>query len=239
MASRTSATRPARSRTEFAPAKPKAAKHSRREPASAAGAARWRIVPVTPARWDDLEQLFGPRGACAGCWCMFMRLPLAEFRRGKGEGNRRALRALVAERPPGLLAYAGREPVGWIAVAPREEYRRLENSRVLAPVDGERVWASPCFFVKSGHRGGGLSRALLAAATAFAQRHGAGALEGYPNVNTAHRQAAAFVWSGFESTFRRAGFTEVARRSPVRPILRRTFDRRARKAATVSRSARG
>ena len=239
MASRTSATKPARSRTGSVQAKPAAPKRARRDPAIADGAARWRIVPVTPARWDDLEQLFGPRGACAGCWCMFMRLPLAEFRRGKGAGNRRALRALVARRPPGLIAYAGRDPVGWIAVAPREEFRRLENSRVLAPVEGERVWASPCFFVKSGHRGGGLSLALLEAATAFAERHGAGALEGYPNANTAHKQAAAFVWTGFESTFRRAGFTEVARRSRSRPILRRTFGNRMRKATAASRSDRG
>jgi len=199
----------------------------------------WRIVPVTPGRWKDLEQLFGPRGACAGCWCMFMRLPLAEFRRGQGEGNRRALRALVAKRPPGLIAYAGREPVGWIAVAPREEYRRLENSHVLAPVEGERVWASPCFFVKSGHRGSGLSTALLEAATAFAERKGALALEGYPSVNTTHRQAAAFVWTGFESTFLRAGFTEVARRSPTRPILRRALGPKPRKPAPIRRSARG
>ncbi len=170
---------------------------------------------------------------------MFMRLPLAEFKRGKGEGNRRALRALVKRRAPGLIAYAGRDPVGWIAVAPREEYRRLETSRVLAPVEGERVWASPCFFVKAGHRGGGLSLALLEAATTFAQRHGAGALEGYPNANTAHAQAAAFVWTGFESTFRRAGFAEVARRSPTRPILRMSFRPRASRPAAAKRSARG
>ena len=197
---------------------------------------RWRIMPVTPARWPDLEALFGPRGACAGCWCMFMRLPTAEYRRGQGEGNRRALRALVQRKPPGLLAYEDGEPVGWIAVAPREEFRRLENSRVLAPVPGERVWSSPCFYVKAGHRGGGLSLALLEAATAFAARKGAAALEGYPNSNSAQKQAAAFVWTGFESTFLRAGFTEVARRSARRPILRRALGRGAR-AAAPSRGA--
>ncbi len=186
-------------------------------------ARRWRIVPVTPERWHDLERLFGPKGACAGCWCMFMRLPLAEFRRGKGDGNRRALRARVAERPPGLLAYAGDEPVAWVAVAPREEYARLANSRVLAPVEGERVWSSPCFYVRASHRGAGLSLALLEAAAAYAAKHGAGALEGYPSVNRSERQPAAFVWTGFESTFRHAGFQEIARRSPTRPILRRTF----------------
>ena len=93
-------------------------------------------MPVTPAHWPDLVRLFGEKGACAGCWCMWMRLPLAEFRRGKGDGNRRALRALVARRPPGLLAYVNGEPVGWVAAAPREEYVRLENARVLAPVEG-------------------------------------------------------------------------------------------------------
>ena len=200
---------------------------------------RWKIVPVTPSRWTDLERLFGPKGACAGCWCMFMRLPTAEYRRGQGEGNRRALRALVQKRPPGLLAYEEGEPVGWIAVAPREEFQRLENSRVLSPVPGEHVWSSPCFYVKAGHRGGGLSLALLRAATAYAERKGAASLEGYPNANSAQKQAAAFVWTGFESTFLRAGFREVARRSPKRPILRRVLGGRARpESATGGESSR-
>ena len=41
-------------------------------PARSAPAARgiqYEFHPVTPARWNDLEKLFGPRGACAGCWC--------------------------------------------------------------------------------------------------------------------------------------------------------------------------
>ena len=119
-----------------------------------------RIVPVTPERWPDLVALFGEKGACAGCWCMWMRLPLAEFRRGKGAGNRRALRALVARRPPGLLAYVNGEPVGWVAAAPREEYVRLGNSRMLAPVEGERVWSAPCFYIHRDQRGTNCSRPL-------------------------------------------------------------------------------
>ena len=189
-----------------------------------------RIVPVTPGRWADLERLFGDKGACAGCWCMWMRLPAAEFRRGKGAGNRRALRALVAKRPPGLIAYVSDEPAGWVAVAPREEYVRLGNSRVLEPVEGERVWAAPCFFIGREHRGAGLTAALLEAAAYHAARNGARAIEGYPNMNRAERQAPAFVWTGFESTFKRAGFTEIARRSPTRPILRKALGRRPRAA---------
>ena len=93
-----------------------------------------------------------------------------------------------------------------MAVAPREEYRRLENSRVLEPVPGERVWAAPCFFVKASHRGAGMTLALLDAAAAFAKRKGAHSVEGYPTTNRAERQPPAFVHTGFESTFRRAGF---------------------------------
>ena len=189
-----------------------------------------RIVPVTPERWADLETLFGEKGACAGCWCMWMRLPTAEFRRGKGAGNRRALRALVAKRPPGLIGYVDGVPAGWVAVAPREEYVRLENSRVLEPVEGERVWSAPCFFIGREHRGSGLTAALLEAAAVYAARNGASAIEGYPNVNRAERQPPAFVWSGFESTFQRAGFAEIARRSPTRPILRKALGRRPRAA---------
>jgi hypothetical protein len=191
-----------------------------------------RIVPVTPARWPDLQALFGEKGACAGCWCMWMRLPTAAFRRGKGEGNRRALEALVSKRPPGLIAYVGGVPAGWVAVAPREEYVRLENSRVLEPVAGERVWAAPCFFIGAAFRGAGLTATLLEAATAHAAKNGARAIEGYPNVNRTERQPPAFVWTGFESTFRRAGFEEIARRSPTRPIFRKALAKGA-----ASRSA--
>ncbi|MCE9627889.1 MAG: GNAT family N-acetyltransferase [Candidatus Eisenbacteria bacterium] len=159
---------------------------------------------------------------------MFMRLPNAEFRAGQGSTNRRRLGALVKKRPPGLLAYEHDVPVGWIAIAPREEFVRLENSRVLAPVPGERVWSAPCFFVRAGHRGKGLSGALLKAAVAYARAQGAAHVEGYPHADTAAKQPAAFVWSGFESVYQAQGFTEIARRSKGRPIMRRSLKKGAK-----------
>lgn len=176
--------------------------------------------PVTRERWPDLERLFGERGACAGCWCMWWRLPAAQWRAQRGEANRRALENLVrAGPPPGLLAYVDGEPVGWCALAPRADYVRFAKSRTLQPVDAQPVWSVVCFFVARSFRGRGVSATLLAAAAEFARRGDAHILEGYP-VDPQARQADAFVYTGLASMFRRAGFVEVARRSPTRPIMR-------------------
>jgi hypothetical protein len=74
---------------------------------------RPRIEPLTPERWPDFERLFGPNGACAGCWCMWWRLPRKAFDAGAGEGNRTAFRAIVETGPrPGLLAYSKKSRSG-------------------------------------------------------------------------------------------------------------------------------
>lgn len=178
------------------------------------------ILPLTPDRWGDFEQLFGERGACAGCWCMWWRLPAATWRAQRGQANRAALHAAVRTGPPpGLLAYLDGEPAGWCAVAPRETYVRFLTSRTLKPVDARPVWSVVCFFVARPWRGRGLTLALLEAAKAFVRGQGGSLLEGYP-VEPAARQADAFVFTGLAAAFRRAGFTEVARRSPTRPIMR-------------------
>jgi GNAT superfamily N-acetyltransferase len=181
------------------------------------------IHPATPARWPDIVTLFGPRGACAGCWCMWPRLEAAAFRRGSGDGNRRALQRLVRSRSePGLIAYAAGEPVAWVALAPRSDYPRLERSRVLAAVDDRPVWSVVCFFVRRDWRGRGLTTELLRGAARYAAAHGARWLEGYPT-DVPKRTGDAFVWTGLASSFERAGFHEVARRSKSRPIMRRTL----------------
>ncbi|MDD5265426.1 MAG: GNAT family N-acetyltransferase, partial [Candidatus Bipolaricaulis sp.] len=115
-------------------------------------------VPLTLDRWTDLEKLFGAHGAQAGCWCMWWRQTASEFAAGRGDRNREALRTIVASgEPPGLLAYAGDEPVGWCAVAPRERYVRLARSRILKPIDEQPVWSIPCFFVARSYRRRGIS----------------------------------------------------------------------------------
>jgi len=153
---------------------------------------------------------------------MFPRLTAAEWRAARAS-NRRAFQRLVRSGAvPGLIAFEDGRPVGWVAVAPRSEYRRFERSRVLAPVDDQPVWSVPCFFVRREGRGRGLTVKLLRAACAWAATHGARRVEGYPLEPRAGRLPPAFAWYGLASAFRAAGFREVARRSDTRPIMRKT-----------------
>lgn len=153
---------------------------------------------------------------------MWWRRRGAGWTKGKGAGNRAALRALVSRRtPPGLLAYHASEPVGWLALAPRAEYDRLAHSRVLCPVDDTPVWSITCFFVRADWRGRGVAAALLDAAVPFARKHGAGMLEAYPVDTRGARSPAVWIYTGTAALFSRCGFVEVARRSPARPIMRR------------------
>jgi GNAT superfamily N-acetyltransferase len=179
------------------------------------------IKPLTPRRWGDFEKLFGPRGACAGCWCMFWKLPNKEFEALSYEGNKAAQKAIVESgRGPGLLAYAGQEVVGWIAVEPRSEYPRLERSRILKTVDEQAVWSITCFFTRRDFRGKGVSVELLKGSIEHVRKHGGKIVEGYPSEPKTAKMPAAFAYTGLASAFRAAGFTEVARRSETRPIFR-------------------
>ena len=182
------------------------------------------VKPLTPGRWKDFETLFGPRGACAGCWCQWSRLPRKEFNAVRGAGAKKLMKKLVeAGEPTGLLAYEGKTAVGWAALAPRGKFRRLETSRVLQPVDDKPVWSAPCFFTAKDARGKGVTTALLKAAAAHAAKKGAEILEGYPVETKGKRVPDAFVWWGLSGAFKKAGFKEAVRRSKTRPIMRRAL----------------
>jgi GNAT superfamily N-acetyltransferase len=96
----------------------------------------------------------------------------------------------------------------------------LENSKVLARIDNEKVWSITCFFIAKEHRRKGLSSELLKAAINFCRKKKVKILEGYPTIPYANNTPAAFVWTGIPSAFEKAGFIETARRSKTRPIMR-------------------
>ena len=189
-----------------------------------------KVKPLTPERWVDLERLFGKTGACGGCWCMWWRLSHAEFERKKGESNKRAFRQIVQSGDvPGLVAYRGQAPVGWCAVQPREVFPRLDRSRILKRFDDQPVWSVVCLFTAKEHRRSGVSRALLEAAVKHAKSRGARIIEGYPVDPKQGKMPDAFAWTGLASSFTAAGFVEVARRSPTRPIMRYSLDSESRR----------
>ena len=179
------------------------------------------FYPLTPERWDDLVALFGPRGACGGCWCMWWRLKHSQFEKQKGEENKRALKRIVdSGEVPGLLAFADGQPIGWCSVAPREAFPRLGRSRILKRVDDQPVWSAVCFFVDKQFRRKGVAVRLLGAAVEHAKKHGAMIVEGYPVEPRKASTPDAFAFTGLASAFREAGFVEVLRRSDTRPIMR-------------------
>lgn len=181
-------------------------------------------APLTPDRWTDFERLFGVRGACGGCWCMYWRLSHATYEFQAGEMNRFNMKGIVLSGEiPGILAYQDGEPVGWCAIAPRQAFPRLENSRILKPVDEQPVWSIVCFFVARAYRRQGVTHGLIRSALDFAHQHGAQVVEAYPTIPKAHNSPPVFIFTGVASAFLQVGFVEVARRSENRPILRYRF----------------
>jgi hypothetical protein len=176
--------------------------------------------PLTPANWIALVELFGDKGACGGCWCMYWRCNVAEYNRQKGTGNREAFQKIVERSSPGVLGYVSNIAVGWCAIAPRKEYIRLENSKILKRIDDKVVWSVSCFFIKKEFRRKHLSVPLLKATVDFAFGKGAHIIEGYPIEVVSGSLPDTFAWTGVMATYAKAGFKEVERRSATRPIMR-------------------
>ena len=176
--------------------------------------------PLTQKLWRDFELLFGENGACGGCWCMHWKLRGKAYEENKGEGNRQLQKSIVDSKTvPGLLAYSDGYPIGWVAIEPRSQYPRLAHSRVLAPIDDKEVWSITCLFVEKKHRRKGVAVALIQAAAQYAASRGAHIVEGYP-IDSQGEAAPVFIFTGTASAFKQAGFKEVSRTAPTRPIYR-------------------
>jgi len=186
------------------------------------GARKLEFRPVTAEEWPDLQALFGPNGADGGCWCMWWRIPRAHFARQAGEGNRKAMEAIIRSGEiPGLLAYLEGRPVGWVSVAPRERFPVLDRSPTLKRVDDRPVWSIVCFYLDRSVRRTGLSRRLIEEAAAHARARGARLLEAYP-VDPRHPTVKGDeAFTGLLPVFLGAGFRVAAQRSPRRVIVRR------------------
>jgi GNAT superfamily N-acetyltransferase len=177
-----------------------------------------KIQSLTPNLWPALEDLFGDNGACNGCWCMYWRIGKAYGKRPRAK-NKRSFHEIVKKgTPPGLLAFDGDLAVGWCQLTPRDVLPWLDRAWRLRRVDDVPVWSISCFYIRKGYRRQGVTAALIAAAVKTAKSAGAPALEAYPLDATLTNSSS---WTGYVSTFARAGFRIVARHTPPRPIMRR------------------
>jgi ribosomal protein S18 acetylase RimI-like enzyme len=180
-----------------------------------------RVVPVTPDRWGDMRTLFeqrGPRGGhrntpAHGCWCMYWRDRSLEH----GEPKKRAMAKLVrAGCEPGLLAYDGDKPVGWVSLGPREDFPALLASPQYRPRGaggGDAVWSLVCFTVDRYAQRQGIARTLLDAAVEHAFARGASSLEAYPH------KTERTNYMGHVELFETAGFVPV-RETSKRVVMR-------------------
>jgi GNAT superfamily N-acetyltransferase len=181
---------------------------------------KWEFHPLTPERWDDFELLFGPNGACAGCWCAWFLMTNKEFTAAGKEGHKATMRTLVQSGiEPGLIAYADGVPAGWVALAPRESYKRLVTSKHLGPVDDQPVWVVSCFFIHRDYRRLGLMEKLLQAAIDYARAKKVKILEAFP-LDVDNKINSVSLFTGKSSVFHKLGFKQVALRD-YRPILRK------------------
>lgn len=187
------------------------------------------IRPVTADLWPALETLFGPQGACYGCWCSYFRLPPKQREILSRDDKKRLLKqATEASLPPGLIALHDGVPVGWVQVTPRAHVPRWNTDRTVSrPLDGDDptdsgLWAISCFFIQSKRRGQGISHALLEAAVAHASDNGARIVEACP-IEMAKQSKSVGLFVGSVSVFRKAGFELATERKPGRPLMRKVL----------------
>ena len=171
-----------------------------------------RIEPLGEATWEALAALFQEGSDPRWCWCQFWRLRSKDFAALKVPQLRDRLHDQAgSEQPPGLVALEADRALGWVSVAPRDDYQRIVHSRVIPRIDDRPVWSIVCFAVSETARHRGVGGALLDGAVAFARSRGATALEAYPlALEPGQHVDAAAVYTGTLAMFERAGFRVVA-----------------------------
>lgn len=178
------------------------------------------FAPATAERLDDLAAVMAEAANADKCWCAYWYLGNAEYKAGWGKLNHKPLtKKIKAGEEPGIVAYADGVPAAWVSVAPRANFDRLSRSKNFAPVDEVPVWAVNCFVVAKAHRRQGLMPILAREAARFAFEKGAPGVEAYP-IEPSEKTESGDLYLGTVKAFREAGYVEVARPLPRRPIMR-------------------
>ena len=181
-----------------------------------------RLAELTRDTWPSLAELFSANKTVGGCYCTWFMRTGPEMEAQWGAGNKEFLHGKVrAGEPLGVLALDDDRPVGWVAVAPRTTYPRLDRSRITASDAGPGTWSVTCFFIHRTARGRGLARRLVDAAVDFARERGATTVEGHPVDTAGQKKVSGDLYHGTLDMFLSAGFELVERRGTRRALVRR------------------
>jgi GNAT superfamily N-acetyltransferase len=119
-----------------------------------------------------------------------------------------------------MLAFFEGQAIAWCALAPREDFMRLENSRVHKRIDSQPVWSIPCFFIDKRYRRKGVSVKMLNGIINYARKKKIKILEAYPTIPTQEKLPDSFAWIGLYASFKKAGFRIADHKSKSRPMVR-------------------
>ncbi|MBO0982708.1 GNAT family N-acetyltransferase [Rathayibacter sp. SD072] len=179
-----------------------------------------RTELATEREWADVRTAFGPRAEKPdSCWCQ-------RFRPHDRATNEDALRAELHDSsvPIGVLAYMDDRPVGWTRVVPRHTLPGITGNAALTRIlkEDPAAWWVTCINLRKEARGRGVGTALLRAAIDHACANGASVLDGHPvdvTMSTT-RPSPSALFTGTTSIFAAAGFHEIGRTYPSRPVMR-------------------
>jgi len=167
--------------------------------------------PVDPSTWSDFEKLFTSKGGPSYCWCMAWRMTKEELRQNTSANRKKFIKQRVNKGIPiGLVGYLGDEPVAWCSVAPRDTHQRLGGDDTL-----QNVWSLTCFYIRKDFRDRGFVDKLIAAAKAYARKHGARYLEAYP----VDPDSPSYRFMGFVNSFVKAGFESRGKAGTRRNVM--------------------
>ena len=187
----------------------------------------WQTHPLTPDRFEDFADVINPNRRTNHCWCLSHRLRARDIEElGAGDREQAMRRLCERENPPGVVTYLDGTAVGWCNIGPRAEIPRLDQSKLIRPVDAVPVWSIVCVVVRSGHRRKGVTVQLIDGATDYAASRGAPAVEAYP-VEPEGRMDTTMAFVGTRSMFENAGFEVIGTTNAVASGLPRLIMRRA------------
>ena len=179
------------------------------------------VEAASASKWPDVVAAFGSRGSNPdSCWCQ-------RFCRHDAASNRDALQREIdtAGVPVGLLAYVDGRPAGWTRVVPRHTLAGVTGNRALRRIldDDVAAWWVTCFAIRREYRGRGVGVALLKASVEHARRNDASVLDGHPvdADGLKGRPSPSALFTGTLSMFQAAGFREIGRTYPSRPVMRK------------------